>query len=391
MTPVSVLLILAAAWLGFLVVERILLGRHRAAIPLRIAVTGTRGKTTVTRLLAGVLRESGQRVLAKSTGSEAAYVLPDGSLQPLRRRGVPSIIEQKRLLRVGASLGVDAVVAEIMSVHRENHLVEAREILHPHLVLATNFRVDHMDALGTTREAVARTLALDVPPGAQALVPAEEWEAAFQEEVGKGGGVVKSIPSGEAPSAGAWGAFGSNLDLVWAAARELGVAEDAILRGIESAQGDLGELRAWWYGMASEPHLLVNAFAANDPVSTFLIHDRVCRIKGVSANTSAGLLCLRADRGDRTLQWAEALASGGLDRFRRLFVAGFHAQALRHRLRRVRGIEKVEVLRPTHPSRIMKVILGEGGPHLLFGFGNIKGLGEEMVSHWQSVGEPHGV
>jgi len=433
MSSLLVLLSLAAIWLGFLAVERIQLEGHRGAVPLRIAITGTRGKTTVTRLLASVLRESGRTVLAKSTGSEAAYLYPDGSVREIRRRGVPSIIEQKRLLKLGAGLGADVVVAEIMSIHPEQHRVEAQQILRPHRVLVTNFRVDHVEAQGSTREAVAATLAMDVPPGAQALVPEEEWEEAFQEEVGRGGGTVVKVPAGAGPASEGLSHFQENLDLVWAAARSLGVADEAIRSGVKKAAGDVGRLRAWRYpkegsgpkgaaapGPGCGSWLVVNAFAANDPESTLLVHDRILDQMDVSAETSVGLLSLRADRGDRSLQWAEALAGGGLERFGRLLVTGLHARALRRRLRKVPGVERVELLGPDPPEAVMRAVTADGpglndpglndpglsgpglsGPggaqapasptRLLFGFGNMGGLGEDLVRHWEQVGEPYGI
>ena len=121
MTLPGVLLASVALLVG-LVIERLRLARCHRAIPLRIAVTGTRGKTSVARLLASVLREDGRRVLAKTTGSQATLVLPDGSVEEIRRRGQPSILEQKQLLHRGVELGADVVVAEIMSIHAENHL-----------------------------------------------------------------------------------------------------------------------------------------------------------------------------------------------------------------------------------------------------------------------------
>ena len=104
------LLFLLSLWLGYLTVEAFRLRRWQGAIPLRVAVTGTRGKSTVVRLLAAVLREDGWKVLAKTTGSEASLILPDGSERTLRRRGRPSILEQVRLLALGARLGADVVV-----------------------------------------------------------------------------------------------------------------------------------------------------------------------------------------------------------------------------------------------------------------------------------------
>ncbi|MFC1575664.1 Mur ligase family protein, partial [Gemmatimonadota bacterium] len=331
---------LLGLWLGFLILEAVRLRRDRAAIPLRIAVTGTRGKTTVTRLLASVLRESGQVVLAKTTGSEARYIEPDGTEVEIRRRGVPSILEQKRLLRRGARLGADALVAEVMSLHPENHWVEAREILHPHLVLATNFHVDHRTAQGDTRDSVARVLALDVPPGTRALVPQEEWEPAFGALVEEGGGTSVQVPAMEDRPGAAFLEAGPNLDLVWAAARLLGVEEEAIHRGVGRAGMDLGALRVWDYpaeGGGGPSWRVVNAFAANDPASTLHLFDRVMEAQPALAGKPVGLLNLRADRGDRTLQWVEALRESALTRFSRLYVAGFHARALRHQLRRTEG------------------------------------------------------
>lgn len=412
MAPLFFLLILVALWLSFLALEAALLDRRRRAVSLRIAVTGTRGKTSVTRNLAAVLREDGRTVLAKSTGSEATYVLPDGTQEEVRRLGAPSVIEQKRLLRLAKKLGSDTVVAEIMSLHADNHQVEAQRILRPQLVLVTNFRVDHVEAQGTTPETVASVLALDVPPGATALLPEAEWELVFAERVARAGGSVERVPSGTAPAPDGHGQFASNLDLVWAAARILGVGEETIRRGLERARGDLGALRIWRYpgraqreaeavGRAGalpwpEPWLLVNAFAANDPESTLRVYDEVRGGLGVDGRPCVGLLSLRADRGDRTLQWIEALEQGFLARFRRLYVLGLHARALKHRLGRVPGVEKVEVLAASHPRRMMERItsgagLGEGEGGLLFGFGNIGGLGERMVRYWNKTGEPHGI
>ncbi len=396
-----------------MVVERIRLGRHRAAVPLRIAVTGTRGKTTVTRRLAAVLTEDGRKVLTKTTGSEAAYVLPDGTVQKIRRRGAPSIIEQKHLLRRGAKSGVDVVLAEVMSVRPENHQVEIHGILRPHLVLVTNFRVDHMEAHGKTREEVASVLALDVPPGSRALVPAGELEEAFRDRVVEAGGEVEVVPEGEArlpasclPAGGA-GEFGPNLDLVWAASRSLGVSEEVIRNGFRKAQDDVGALRSWRYRPdgGSDPWILVNAFAANDPDSTLGIYDRITAAEDLAPESCTGLLSLRSDRGDRSLQWAEALEAGGLSKFRTLFLAGLHGPAVRYRLRHHPHAGRIRLLRPGPPEEVMDGILAEGGfgdgpgagpgagpgRSLLFGFGNMSGLGLDMVKHWRKVGEPHGI
>jgi hypothetical protein len=109
--------------------------------------------------------------------------------------------------------------------------------------------------------------------------------------------------------------------------------------------------------------------------------------------TCIGLLNLRADRGDRSLLWADSLAEGALDRFDVLFLHGLHGPAVRHRLKGHPGRTRIRLLKPGAPAEIMEQIVaargGEGG--VLFGFGNIGGLGRDMVRYWNKVGVPNGV
>ena len=46
-------------------------------IPFRIQVNGTRGKSSVTRLIAGGLRASGMKVIAKTTGTKPRFIISD--------------------------------------------------------------------------------------------------------------------------------------------------------------------------------------------------------------------------------------------------------------------------------------------------------------------------
>jgi len=255
--------------------------------------------------------------------------------------------------------------------------------------------VDHMEAQGRSQDDVASVLALDVPPGARAFVPAEEWNDRFAEAVVASGGEVVRVPPGEAPGEEGDSEFRSNQDLVWAAARYLGVKDELIREGLGAAQDDVGALRSWRFGgdATDEPWVLVNAFAANDPDSTLQAYDRVVGAQGFGPEACIGLLNLRDDRGDRSLQWAEALESGAISRFRKLYLAGLHSRAVLHRLRNHPEAGRIEILRPASPEGTMDQLLGgeEGAAGVLFGFGNIHGLGETLVRHWKKVGEPHGI
>ncbi len=394
----SSLLLFVAVALAYLIVERARLERHRIAIPLVIAVTGTRGKSSVTRMLASVLRASGRRVLAKTTGSEARLVMPDGGEEEIRRRGRPSIIEQKHVMRLSAELSVDAAVVEVMSIHPENHNAETRELLKPDLVLVTNFRVDHTAAMGDTREAVASVLALDVPPGARAFVPQQECLPEFRLAVEEEGGRLVEVPAGLASSVIREDSvsgpirFAEDLDLVYAAARSLEIDDATIVEGVRQAGSDIGALGVWRLRSSDSerPCYLVNAFAANDPESTLAVRDKLSAVLDTDPERWVGLLNLRPDRGDRTLQWVEALRGESLKRFGRLYVTGLHARAVERRLRQRDGSSPVEVLRLKRPADITRTVLSRtcevGG--VVFGFGNFGGVGEALVKNWGEIGEP---
>ncbi|HEX2694365.1 MAG TPA: Mur ligase family protein, partial [Acidobacteriota bacterium] len=153
----------AAAFLLFLAVERLVLDARLKRIPVRVGVTGTRGKSSVTRLVAGALRESGTRVLAKTTGSRAVLILPDGSEREIKRRGLPTVLEQKRVVRLAARLGARALVTEMMSVREECLSVESRLLIRPNVLVVTNVRLDHVDLMGETRDEIAAGLASAFP------------------------------------------------------------------------------------------------------------------------------------------------------------------------------------------------------------------------------------
>ena len=89
--------------------------RHRwflRQIPVRVHVNGSRGKSSVSRLIAAGLRGGDLRVVAKTTGSAAAVIHTDGSETPVVRRGGPNIREQLRVIRDAAREGCDALVIE---------------------------------------------------------------------------------------------------------------------------------------------------------------------------------------------------------------------------------------------------------------------------------------
>jgi len=379
--------------------ERRRLEQALRRVPLRIAVTGTRGKSGVTRLIAAGLRESGRRVLAKTTGSVPTLILPDGSEERIGRAGAPSIREQVRLLGRAARARADVLVTELMSIGEECLSAESRGIVRPGLLALTNVRLDHLEAMGGTKEEIARTLAAAFPAAAAVFLPAEESRPVFRDtaarlrsrlvEVGEMTYGEGDLPPGE---------FESNLRIALAVLESVGVDRTTALRGMGRARPDFGSLKIWRAAFGAPPRaaFCVSAFAANDPESSAAALAKARELLPPAAGPFAGLLCLREDRGDRTLQWVRAAGEGFFDAFESVAVVGSPARAVRRKLGRAlgAGLAKFSFESDPDPGALMSRIVpsaeaGEGGL-VVAGLGNIVGHGERFVRYWNEVGSPHG-
>jgi poly-gamma-glutamate synthase PgsB/CapB len=345
------------------------------------------------------LRESGVRVLAKTTGSVPTLILPDGSEERIERAGVPSIREQVRLLGLAAGVGADALVAELMSIGGECLSTESRRIVLPGLLALTNVRLDHLEAMGGTKEEIARTLAAAFPTAAAVFLPAEESRPVFRDtaarlrsrlvEVGEMTYGEGDLPLGE---------FESNLRLALAVLESMGVDRTTALRGIRQARPDFGSLKIWRAAFGAPPRaaFCVSAFAANDPESSVAALAKARELLPPVAVPFVGLLCLREDRGDRTLQWIRAAAAGFFDGFESVAVLGSPAPAVRRKLGRAlgAGLRKFSFDTDPDPGTWMGNLVSStarpAGEPVVVGLGNFVGHGEEFVRYWSEAGYPHG-
>jgi poly-gamma-glutamate synthase PgsB/CapB len=380
------------AFVIYLIYERVALQRRRDSIPLRIAVTGTRGKSSVTRLIASMLREDGRIVVAKTTGSQARLILPNAEETEITRRGIPSIIEQKKLIRKAARLKADCLVAEIMSIHAENHFVESQQILQPHVVVITNLRPDHAEAMGESKEEIAAVYCQDISEKAKVFVLEKDNHPLFASMVAEMSGELLPVHEGmssplvhHAPKLNKM-EFTGNLDLVCALAEHLRIDQKVVLNGVLKTKQDIGELRIWKYRSrkTNKTCYLANGFAANDPESTLEVIERVKELLPAAPEKFIGLLSLRADRPDRSAQWIDILSGSRFDCLSTIYVMGTHAGIFQRRLK------TAKVLKSKPPEEMMETILaGSDDRSVIVGFGNMKGAGELLVDFWNKEGEAH--
>ena len=402
--PLIIIAALLALLFSYLLFERLLIDRRLRRVKLRIAVTGTRGKSSVTRLIAAALRESGRRVVAKTTGSAAMIILPDGSEEEIPRVGPPSILENKSILRLAARHKADALVSEMMSITPECLRVEVRKLLKPELLVITNVRLDHREEQGYARPEIARSLSVALSPDCAVLVPKEDVLPELEQAAAKVGAKIIRLSGDdglkipEDISALIPMEFEENIRLALAAAGFCGVERAVAWRGMAGARPDLGGIRVYRAKIGSPPvpWLLVSAFAANDPDSSRLALAKLQGLTRSFPGKRRAILNLRDDRGDRTVQWLAALRDGFFNEFNRVVLVGSPAvAALRRKARRIgkkvrMPARHISVLGERSPEKITAAMAAESGSApggIIIGLGNMGGLGRGLVEYWERIGE----
>lgn len=279
-------------------------------IRIRISVNGIRGKSTVTRLIAGVLRESGLVTLGKTTGSAAMVLLPDGSEIPIERKAAPTIIELVETIDRYTDDQTDAIVMETMALRPQNQTASQELMVKANITVITNIREDHQDVMGDTLEEIADTLSLTIPKNG-VLITAEsrpDLRARLQQNAqARGSRMIYADPylvSDEDLRGFRYLAFRENLAAGLAVARLLGIPRDTAIRGMRHAQPDVGVIHlqhATWFG---KEIIWAPLFAANDRESVRLCLDLLQPYSRPDA-TRIGILNNRQDRGRRALEFAD--------------------------------------------------------------------------------------
>ena len=286
--------------------------RYLRSIPARIHVNGTRGKSSVSRLIAAGLRAGGVRTCAKTTGTLAQFIDPEGKEEPIYRIGHTNVIEQLRIIRKSAELNAEALVIECMAVQPLlQSLCECKIVQSTHGVLC-NARPDHLDVMGPTEKDVALALAGTVSINGQFFTAEQKHlntlkmacEDRNSELIPINNQDISSITD-EEMARFSYNEFKENVALALKVCESLDVDRNIALQGMWAATPDPGALTIYSLTHNDKRVTFANGFAANDPESTEALWHKVraahpeCDYTVVIANT-------RGDRKHRTLQFVES-------------------------------------------------------------------------------------
>ncbi|RUQ28811.1 poly-gamma-glutamate synthase PgsB [Peribacillus cavernae] len=279
------------------------------SIPVRVNINGIRGKSTVTRLITGILIEAGYKTVGKTTGTDARMIYWNTKEESpiVRRPEGPNIGEQRRVIKEVSDLEADALVSECMAVNPEYQIIFQEDMLQASIGVIVNVLEDHMDVMGPTLDDIAEAFLATIPHNGHVIVNESRYIEFFRKEAEKRNTKLivadNSRISDEFLRSFEYMVFPDNASLALAVAEALDIDEITAFRGMLNAPPDPGAMKILPLISTSQPGYFVNGFAANDASSTINIWKRVEEL-GYPTDDAAIIMNCRPDRVDRTIQFA---------------------------------------------------------------------------------------
>lgn len=352
------------------------------AIPIRININGIRGKSTVTRLTNGILKEAGYKTIGKTTGTSARMIYWDKPEEPiLRRPEGPNIREQRLVVQEAADLGADALVSECMAVNPDYQIVFQNKLLKANIGVIVNVLEDHLDVMGPTLDQIADAFLATIPYNGTLILSESPYVDFFTTEANKRNTKVIVANNTAVPESFLnkfnYMVFPENAALAFAVAQALGISQTIAVKGMLKATPDPGAMRIHSlkskYGKGS----FINAFAANDPSSTLNIWNRILK-QGYSSKNSVIIMNCRNDRVDRTIQFVEDVLPH-IDISTLILIGTTVGPVLNAVNNKMIKVDELLNLEHQTTTEVFHVLEKKLNNNIVFGLGNIHGAAEPLI------------
>ena len=368
--------------------------RRLRRIPIRIHVNGTRGKSSVTRLIAAALREAGIVTCAKTTGTLARMILPDGREVPIFRPAGANVLEQLRIVSTAHAYGAQALVIECMALAPELQSLSERRMVEATHGVITNARPDHLDVMGPDPKNVARALAGSTPVRAKLYTAEREHLEVLRNSAEDRGSELVAVGEEDVRDIGSevldhfrYTEHADNVALALRVCVDLGVEREVALQGMWKSPPDPGAMTEHAVSFFGREIMFVNAFAANDPVSSRLLWE-LALARHPECEQKIMLFNCRADRVDRSMhlgeefsRWPQVekvvlMGSGTYLFARAAALAGYEAE----RLVFAEGLDAQGIF-----EQLVSLVEHSA---LIVGMGNIGGAGLDLVQYFRNRSAP---
>jgi poly-gamma-glutamate synthase PgsB/CapB len=362
---------------------------HLNQIPLRIHVNGTRGKSSVTRLIAAGLRSNGRRVFVKTTGTKALMISVDGREVPVKRVGRPNIIEQVKIVAEAARQRADVFVTECMGVQPHlQHLLES-QFIRSHIGIITNVRADHLDNMGPTLADVANSMCNTIPRNGTLFTSEKNYLNIIRNRAEQAGARVVEVDAGSITDEEMRGfpylEHKENVAVALEVVRHLGEERNKAMAAMQKVVPDPGVVKRFELEIHGKEIEFVNAFAANDPESFLVIRDML-KIHQEPDKTLIVLVNSRKDRIQRAEQLGEFITSH-LDADFFVITGEYTKPLVTRAVACGMPHNKIEDLGGRSIEAVFNSVVSLSSEKtLVFGIGNMVGFGEDIVDYFRSKG-----
>lgn len=358
------------------------------SIPIRIHVNGTRGKSSVTRLIGAGLRAGGIRTITKVTGTYPRLILEDGSEVQVYRKSDPNILEQVSIVKFAASRQVKALVVECMALQPRYQWITENQMIHATIGVITNVRLDHVDVMGHTLEEIATVLGETIPPNAH-LFTAEDRVGNLLKNMAeqKKSSIYFTDPtivSSEEMKGFGYIEHRENVALALSVCEHLGIPRQVALAGMYRVTPDPGALKCYRIQSFGKQIIFFNAFAANDPQSTYMIWEKIRTEIGITGKMIV-ILNTRQDRLDRARQLAEMVGTRFANRVDYLILIGQSTDVVEH-LSVKNGFPEKKIINTgwTKPEAVFEEVLSlTGSQSTVLAIGNMGGMGAPVAEYFE--------
>lgn len=362
-------------------IEAILHRNAISRIPIRIHVNGTRGKSSVTRLIAAGLRNGGVKTFAKTTGSSPRFIDEDGNDHVIQRFRPASIGEQIRMIGKFSKKHPDAIVMECMAVQPQYQWVSEHKILQSNYGVLTNVRADHLEEMGYSINHIAKSLSNTIPFN-QKFFTSEVVCCDLLKERSRRNNSKFILSEGSDLEAKYLDGFTfiehpDNIALALDVCEEIGVKKQVAIEGMKSMVPDPGALTITSLRINKSTIDFVNAFAANDPQSTLKTWNIISNYIRDDKKKIAIFLNTRSDRQLRTQQLLDMIFSKMEVDY--LIIRGDNLDSeVQLRCEKIKTIDHSIFGSNDNTSKIIEKI-SRLDDYLVVGIGNIVGWGEDFM------------
>jgi len=358
------------------------------SIPIRIHINGTRGKSSVTRLIGAGLRAGNISNITKVTGTFPRLIIEDGTETYIYRKASANILEQLSIVKFTASRKAQALVMECMALQPQYQTITEDHMIHSNVSVMTNIRLDHTDVMGHTLPEIAETLGRTIPKNAHLFTSENVIPQTLKEMADKRNTVSHFIDpqsvSTEEMKGFRYIEHRENVSLALAVCQHLKIDRETALRGMYQAVPDAGALMAYRVEAFKKQLVFYNAFAANDPDSTFLVWQKIRDEIGFDGLRIV-LLNTRQDRLYRARQLAEMTGTKIENEVDYLMLIGQSTDVVENIAINC-GIPKKKILNLgyTTPEKVFEKVLSVTEKmSTIVAIGNMGGMGAETAEFFE--------